>query len=351
MAHRIMNNRNMAFSGATPWHGLGKQITDPTNVDLCLQEAGLDWTVRLEDAYWKTPEGKGRKIPNLFHVMGQNDTVYQTVSERYHVIQNSDILEMFRDYAEKGHLTIETLGALNNGNIVWALAKYGDSYKVGADIHNSYALLSTSHDGSLAFSGKMTDVRVVCNNTLQMASPKTGATKTKHTANWRENSNGIKDALKIQDQQVREHRMKLEEYFDTKVTRSETPVIVDLVTRFKGAALVKAITEVGSMEVDKGNVLDAIVDRMNLDADVKKTVGNLSDMDRLGKAILDVYINDDTMPANKTNGYGVLQAVTRQLDHFAGYNADSRMRSAQFGGYAKVKQQTVSLIDTIVMAN
>ena len=357
MAHQIMNNKAMAYTGETPWHKLGTVISDPSNVNTCLQEAGLDWNVRIEDAFYQSGEGKFRRAKGkycVYFVMGPQDQVFQTVTERYMPIQNSDIVEMFRQYCEAGQLTMETLGALNEGNIVWALAKYGEDYKIGKDVHSSYALLSTSHDGSLAFSGKMTDVRVVCNNTLRMAAPKTGSTKVRHTANWSNNKERIAVALKLQEETVKANKMKLADYFGATITKSETPVVVDLVTRFRGAELVKAITEVSAMKVERGNVLEAIVEKTVADADVRKTVGEFKSeegMNRLGKAILDVFINDATMPESKNNAYGVMNAVTRQLDHFAGQNADSRLRSAWFGNYGRMKEDAVMLLDAIVAAS
>jgi phage/plasmid-like protein (TIGR03299 family) len=69
---------------------------------------------------------------------------------------------------------METMGAIKEGRTVWALAKTGVSSDIGAgtgqlDRVEAYLLLYTSFDGSCATTGKFTDVRVVCNNTLSMA--------------------------------------------------------------------------------------------------------------------------------------------------------------------------------------
>jgi hypothetical protein len=41
----------MVYSGATPWHNLGKEIPADLTPEQVLEEAGLDWTVEKVPAY------------------------------------------------------------------------------------------------------------------------------------------------------------------------------------------------------------------------------------------------------------------------------------------------------------
>ena len=48
MAHLIENNTvtgkaEIAYANATPWHGLGQQLTQDAPIEVWRKEAGLDW--------------------------------------------------------------------------------------------------------------------------------------------------------------------------------------------------------------------------------------------------------------------------------------------------------------------
>src|SRR5262249_40233925 len=64
----------------------------------------------------------------------------------------------------------ETAGSLRGGRRVWMLARIPKEYRVGSgDLVNPYVLLANSHDGSMALRMIPTTVRVVCQNTLNLA--------------------------------------------------------------------------------------------------------------------------------------------------------------------------------------
>ena len=46
MAHEISS---MAFTGETPWHGLGNQLTEQQPLHVWLKEAGMDWRIEQSD--------------------------------------------------------------------------------------------------------------------------------------------------------------------------------------------------------------------------------------------------------------------------------------------------------------
>jgi hypothetical protein len=99
-------------------------------------------------------------------------------------------VDFFHEYCNAGHATMETVGGLRDGAVVWALARLngGSTRTIGAnDELRGYMLLATSHDGSLRTIGKPTQVRVVCHNTLTAAvGEKTANTfSMKHTTEVR----------------------------------------------------------------------------------------------------------------------------------------------------------------------
>lgn len=75
---------------------------------------------------------------------------------------------------------------LKDGKKLWALARTGQSVSLkGRDEVNGYLLLATACDGTLATTAQFTSVRVVCNNTLQIAlGDSAGAVKVPHRSQF-----------------------------------------------------------------------------------------------------------------------------------------------------------------------
>ena len=46
MAHLIVT---MAYTGQTPWHGLGNVLPPQQSLDIWLQAAGMDWTIEQSE--------------------------------------------------------------------------------------------------------------------------------------------------------------------------------------------------------------------------------------------------------------------------------------------------------------
>jgi phage/plasmid-like protein (TIGR03299 family) len=86
-------------------------------------------------------------------------------------VQNTEAFE-FTDAivgeTENGVVTYETAGSLCGGRKIWLLAKM-PVQKVLDDDVEPYMFFSNSHDGSGAIKVGMTPIRIVCNNTLNMA--------------------------------------------------------------------------------------------------------------------------------------------------------------------------------------
>lgn len=163
-----------------PWHGLGTIVQEaPTSAD-ALRLAGLDWEVVQKPAFMQV----GTKmvgaievpsyleIPNCkVNVRSTDNAVLGTVTDRYKIVQNQEAFE-FTDAlvgeTEDGVVKYETAGSLCGGKKVWLLAKMPTT-KVLDDEVDPYMFFSNSHDGKGAINVGMTPIRIVCNNTLNMA--------------------------------------------------------------------------------------------------------------------------------------------------------------------------------------
>jgi len=90
------------------------------------------------------------------------------VSNRYQIVQNIDAFDILDHLMEYRDIAYETAGSLRNGQTVWALIKLPE-YKILDDEMLSYLLVANSHHGQESIKVVPTNVRVVCNNTLNMA--------------------------------------------------------------------------------------------------------------------------------------------------------------------------------------
>lgn len=163
-----------------PWHGLGTVVQEAPGSKEALYLAGLNWKVEQQDVY--TEEEfiiPGYKV----NVRDSDLAILGIVSDKYRVVQNDEAFAFTDDLLEEG-VRYETAGALQGGRKVWILAKMPKRYEILGDEIEPYFLLMNSHDGSSGFTVAMTPVRVVCNNTLNLALKKAPRIWTsRHTTN------------------------------------------------------------------------------------------------------------------------------------------------------------------------
>lgn len=159
------NVETMFYTREKPWHGLGTRVeVAPTSAD-ALKMAGLDWEVLQESIYTDA----GDKIAGYkANVRSTDKKVLGVVTDRYKVIQNAEAFE-FTDTLLGNGVRYETAGSLAEGKKVWLLARLPREYIIGGERISPYLVFSNTHDGSGAVKVAVTPIRVVCNNTLNLA--------------------------------------------------------------------------------------------------------------------------------------------------------------------------------------
>ncbi|CAJ3342558.1 phage/plasmid-like protein [Burkholderia pseudomallei] len=182
--------QSMAFVGQQPWHGLGNKLAPKQPLQTWAKAAGMDWSIEEAEVRFVA----GNKNLGSIHAFPEQKVLYRSdnkaplsvVSARYQVVQPAEILEFYRDLTEHSGFELETAGVLKDGKKLWALARTGQSATLkGKDTVNGYVLLATACDGTLATTAQHTSVRVVCNNTLQIAlSDSAGAVKVGHRSQF-----------------------------------------------------------------------------------------------------------------------------------------------------------------------
>lgn len=184
MAHEleIADNGQVAFAlrGAPAWHNLADHVfgeDEHVTTDMMLNAAHLaGWNVRLVDAQGYLP-GDWRFNADSYFVIRTNPfdggtDVLSVVGGRYKVLQNEELFT-FGDEILHGGASWETAGSIKNGRVVFGSLVVPREFTLdpsGAnDTTRTYLLVNTSHDGSVAIQASITPVRVVCQNTLNMA--------------------------------------------------------------------------------------------------------------------------------------------------------------------------------------
>ena len=159
------NVESMFYTREKPWHGLGVRVEEaPASAD-ALRMAGLDWEVLQEAIYTNA----GDKISGYkANVRSTDRKVLGVVTDRYKVIQNAEAFE-FTDSLLGSGVRYETAGSLSDGKKVWLLARLPREYIIGGERISPYLVFSNTHDGSGAVRVAVTPIRVVCNNTLNLA--------------------------------------------------------------------------------------------------------------------------------------------------------------------------------------
>lgn len=215
------------------WHGLGTVFDDDSiTTQGMLDLAHLsNWNVRIEDI-----DLPGRSHRPFFAVArtnpfdGQAD-VLGVVGERYKVVQNEELFSFADNMLDGGRW--ETAGSIKNGTVVFgslALDRETVLDPSGvSDVVKSYLLVHTSHDGSLAVQASVTPVRVVCQNTLNMALSGAKQTyKVRHTQTVTGKVAAAREALGLAHKYLDAFDAEAKELFEASITDAQ---FFDIITK------------------------------------------------------------------------------------------------------------------------
>lgn len=175
-----------------PWHNLGTIVAEAPTSEEALRLAGLDWDVQQKDVYTR----EGFYIPGYkLNYRGTDFQQLGIVTDRYKIVQNADAFR-FTDELLGAGVKYETAGSLQSGRRTWILARLPEHYIIAGDKITPYLLVMNSHDGTSSIKVCMTPVRVVCNNTLNLAlSTAKRMWQTKHTENIMDRMDNAKETL------------------------------------------------------------------------------------------------------------------------------------------------------------
>lgn len=159
------NVETMFYTRTKPWHGLGTMVMEAPTSTAALELAGLNWLVVQKSLI----TSDGIPVPGFKANLRETDNqVLGVVTDRYKVVQNEDAFA-FTDALLGEGVTYETAGSLQGGRRTWVLAKLPHRYIISGDEITPYLVFMNSHDGTGAIKAAMTPIRVVCQNTLNLA--------------------------------------------------------------------------------------------------------------------------------------------------------------------------------------
>lgn len=159
------NVESMFYVREPPWHGLGTRVEQVLCSQDALNEGGLNWRVNQKTILSED------NIPILGYranIRDIDNKVLGVVTDRYKIVQNNEAFA-FTDSLIGDGVRYETAGSLQEGKKVWLLAKLPEKYLIADDEISPFVVFSNSHNGSAAIKVAMTPVRVVCQNTLNLA--------------------------------------------------------------------------------------------------------------------------------------------------------------------------------------
>jgi phage/plasmid-like protein (TIGR03299 family) len=312
MAHEV---ENMFSVKETPWHGLGKIVTEAPTAEEAIVAAGLNWKVVEQPLY------RGGSFPDAAELVTSHKALIRDTDNKqlgivgvgYKPLQNEKAFNFFNPFIDSGLASFETAGSLREGKTVWILAKLNKApIEIGkGDAVNKYLLLSNGHDGSMAVRTGFTPIRVVCANTLAMShsNDKSRLLRVNHSSRVNENLDKIRDIVNAADAKFEATADQYRALSRSDVSQKELEAYVEIVFQFK-----------------------------NLDAErralaKKKAVENIQRLFETG------YGQD--LKGAKGTYWGLYNAVTQYLSYEKGRNEDSRLNSLWFGNSSVINQRAL----------
>lgn len=317
MAHNLeMENGEVAFAlrGAPAWHNLANRIfsaDEEVTTQLMLDEAKLsNWNVRLSPLTEHISES-WNDVSNAHLVLrtnpfNQETDVLATVGKRYKPIQNEELFA-FADAIHDADPTCrwESAGSLRKGKVVFGTVEIPRTMVLDPQGANDetklYLIVWTSHDGSVAVQAAVTPVRVVCQNTLNLA------------------MRNAKQSFKIRHTQTADGKIA--------VARETLGLTLGYFDEFEKEA--QSLFNQSITDAEFSKLIQTIYPKPSEDASkVAKTKWE-------NKVVLldDLYHNSPTNANIKGTKWGAFNALTERLDYFRSGRGNSESLMAGASGF------------------
>lgn len=274
-------------------------------------------------------------------VRADTHKVFHIATKDYKIHQNRAIVDFMREFADAGGGKLVQVGTFKGGAVLYAMVKLatGGTNVPGGSKLEAYAMVATSHDGSIATRVKPTSVYVVCWNTFMraLAEKVSRAFSLRHTSEW--TAERAKEARAVlvnvaeQVQEVNEAAVTL-----AKVTGFDEKAQEEYISRLlNGESLLQQAVANTEATVDHGALLDKIVA-------LEEAKQEKDPLGRVGRKILQAIVESpgSELPASKNTLWGAFNGVTFFADHKRSGEA-TRGFSSQFGEGDRLKAKAFDL--------
>jgi phage/plasmid-like protein (TIGR03299 family) len=336
MAHLLESvNGETAFASfrEPAWHGLGEVFTEEVSTAEMLKKAKLNnWDVRLEDVeipdQFSSDKNYSFVVRDNPFILGNKD-VLGVVGERYVPLQNEDLFDFADNLLDNGGRW-ETAGSIKGGRVVFgALALERETVldpNGVSDKINTYLLVNTSHDGSIAIQASITPVRVVCANTLNLALGNRGR------------GGSVKQSFKIRHTQTAQGKVA--------VAREALGLANAYMDEFDKMASAMIETEITKAQFDK--IVNLAYPMPKDDAKKVSITKHANKIDLIN----DIYVGDFNNTISGT-AWGALNALTERLDwHRAGRKGNTETILAGASGFDPVinaeKNRLMKIVQSVM---
>ena len=279
------------------WHSFANKVFNQeekvTTAEM-LEAAKLsNWNVQLESVSNFTPEtyrysGGENFLVTRTNPYDQGKDVLSVVGARYKTVQNEDLFS-FADNILDGDNSVqwESAGSLKHGRVVYGALDIPRSMILDPQGANDetklYLIVWTSHDGSVAVQSAITPVRVMCQNTLNLAMKK------------------AKQSFKIRHTQTVDGKIA--------AAREALGLTLSYFDEFEKEAQALFQIEVDNAKFSK--IINTIYPKPE-----KDSKGSIKKWENKVVLLDDLYHNSPTNANIKGTAWGVVNALTERLDYY-----------------------------------
>ena len=257
------NVESMFYVRTAPWHGLGTKVIEAPDSEGALIAAGLNWNVVQEPIYTREEEMIDGYRAN---VRDSDRRVLGVVTDRYKIVQNREAFAFTDELLGEG-VRYETAGSLQGGRRVWLLAHMPHEYIISGERISPYLLFSNAHDGSGAIKVALMPIRVVCQNTLNLAlNTAKRSWSMNHTGDIRGKMKEAKDTLFMAETYMDELGKEFESLRKKKLTDKQVMDYIEILLPVEDGSTPQQVRNMKRLQED--------MKRRYFDAPDLKDVGN-----------------------------------------------------------------------------
>ena len=334
MAHNLETvDGEVAFAlrGAPAWHNLANRIfsqDEEVTTQLMLDEAKLsNWNVRLSPLTDHISESwndvSDAHLVLRTNPFNQETDVLATVGKRYKPVQNEELFA-FADAIHDAdpNCRWESAGSLKKGKVVFGTVEVPRTMVLDPQGANDetklYLIVWTSHDGSVAVQAAVTPVRVVCQNTLNLA------------------MRNAKQSFKIRHTQTAEGKIQ--------IARETLGLTLGYFDEFEKEAQSLFAQSITDAEFSK--LIQTIYPKPEKDA----SKAALTRWENKVVLLDDLYHNSPTNANIKGTKWGAFNALTERLDYYRSGRGNSETLMAGASGFDPLLTAEKNKIKKLVSA-